>query len=94
MVFDGNEPPFNEYTYNGQALETWGFVGNNTVDYVGMLVYGLIWGCASLWSPGIGEGITSTIWTDSTPAVSTIWTDSTPAVSTTWTEFNYSNQIC
>lgn len=91
MVFDNAEPPFREYTVSGQALETRGLVGNNTVDYVGLLVFGLMWGCASLWSPSVGDLVTSTTWTAAAPSVSTTWTDATPAVTTTWTDFLYDN---
>jgi len=89
MAWDYDEPIFRDYTVSGQALESFGFVGGNTVDYVGLLVGGLLWKETSIWSPGIYDSVTSTTWTDATPSVSTSWTDATPSVSTTWTTYYY-----
>jgi hypothetical protein len=89
MVWDYDEPLFRDYTVSGQGLESRGFVGGNTVDYVGLLLNGLMWKETSIWSPEPGDAVTSTIWTSANPSVSTTWIDATPSVSTTWTAFYY-----
>jgi hypothetical protein len=55
-----------DVTVNGQALLDEGFVGNNTVEGLGLLTFGFIWPCAGIWGPGC-ENITTT-WSVEIPA--------------------------
>lgn len=63
--------PF-EMTVVGDALDSHGFVGNNTTDPFGLLTYGFIWQCFSLYTPGvIGTTLVPAGWTASVIGVTT-----------------------
>lgn len=76
--------PF-DVTIVGGALQTRGFVGNNTISGIGLNSFGLIWDCDGLWTSS--EAGVSTNWADADASVSTSWTTSEASVTTTWTEF-------
>lgn len=48
----------------GNALNSQGFTGENTIDGVGLNTFGFIWPCASIWT-SCEEPIT-TVWIEAT----------------------------
>jgi len=72
----------------GQALNTMGFVGNNTTDHdrgIGLNTFGFVWPSAAIWT-NFADGIT-TSWTSFSQGVTTNWTSFAQGVTTTWTVF-------
>lgn len=71
--------PLFDVTVKGVALETKGLTEWDTIDGLGLLTYGLIWGCQNIWYPGCKpcEYATLTTWTLSVYAGATtvIWTE-------------------
>jgi len=39
-----------DVTVNGNALNSNGLTGNNTISAIGTLTYGFLWGCADIWN--------------------------------------------
>jgi|SRR6478736_2744628 len=70
------KPQF-DVTVKGMALETKGLTEWDAIDGLGLLTYGLIWGCQNIWYEGCqcSEYATLTTWTLSTypGATTTIW---------------------
>lgn len=56
---------------SGEALETFGFVGENTISGIGLMTFGFIWNCGDIWSPTDDPSLTTT-WTASTFGATTI----------------------
>ena len=70
-------------TVVGQALETLGFQGNNTISGLGLNSFGFVWGAGEIWSPAQVQGLTTT-WVTAQAVVSTTWVTSEATVTTTW----------
>lgn len=51
--------PF-DVTIVGTALESQGFVANNTIAGIGLNTFGFLWPCDGIWSPG--QDTVSTTW--------------------------------
>lgn len=43
----------------GQALNSFGFTANNTIEGLGLNTFGFLWPCAGIWSPGFVQPITT-----------------------------------
>lgn len=68
-------PPF-DVTVKGFALETKGFTEGNQIDGLGLLTYGLIWGCDNIWTQYVSSNtLIATSWTLAYGySISTTWT--------------------
>lgn len=42
--------PIFDVTVKGAALETKGFTEGNQIDGLGLMTFGLIWGCDNIWT--------------------------------------------
>lgn len=56
---------------SGQALESLGFIGENTISGIGLMTFGFIWNCGAIWSPSDDPAVV-TIWIPSTFGSSTV----------------------
>jgi len=88
--------PLFDVTVKGVALETKGLTEWDAIDGVGLLTYGLVWGCASIWYEGClyCEYSTLTTWTLSVYSgqTTTTWTGVTmgvPSVPTVWVSSSF-----
>lgn len=45
----------------GQALNSFGFVGFNTISGLGLNTFGFLWPCPDIWSPAYDP--VTTVWT-------------------------------
>lgn len=55
----------------GQALETYGFTGNNTIAGLGLITYGFLWPCDGIWQPSDDLSLTTTWVPASIPTTNT-----------------------
>lgn len=86
-------PPF-DVTVKGVALSTVGLTEWNSIDGLGLVTKGLIWGCQNIWyGPWTSTGATqiATSWSLMASPV-TNWTLAPGcSVSTTWTPYSTYN---
>lgn len=53
----------------GTALNTHGFIGNNTISGLGLNTFGFLWPCTGIWTPS--DGAITTTWVPASIPVTT-----------------------